>query len=637
MTLNESIAPTTVPKEASETSTQLLDQVQSLSEEISVATFEEIETPIKEVAPVDAYTESADDLSSLKRFLAKPRFMGNHFLRALIRDYGTIVSDFSEYFKIFAITTKVLNYTGIRFTMCAKVVFSVTPFDSGQVVLSYLPPYYYLRNDSINSIECFRHVPSSEADLNETTSVELRIPFYSPKRFLLTTDLGKPHMLGTFEITTPMDNIAAMNSSDCKLYFWIEDVELLYPTNHLPTAKSDPTWFTQGPESQNIKGGQVVLTQKNYDTNYQITTQAVPACLNLVSKDYSDGATESFYELFTLFSPVQQYNIAAGQEFQHAVHVRPNEGEKGNRSFLALSNLFFKFYSGSIKYRLKIFKTKFHSGRMQIAFLPRWGQNSIPDNLDDFWNIIWDFRESSEIEFSIPYVDDKFATLTTHSQGRLVFKLITELQCPDTVTQNINLLLESAADDDFKVYAPYSGRVLQHTYVGEEQPKDGKPIVEANPKWKPQGPKTIADKEQPSTDNYMNESDCSISELVSKASYATYLRPAIEDRTTGIYLPPAIPLYHYNTGSRNDGVSNVELLANLFQFYRGDVVCKGYNYYTAVDEQASDFPVYPYICNLRYNEARSANTPPPSNLLMQRLHNGRFFYPWYTINVKQIQ
>jgi hypothetical protein len=78
----------------------------------------------------------------------------------------------------------------------------------------------------------------------------------------------------------------------------------------------------------------------------------------------------------------------------------------------------------------------------------------IPQDLSDFWNIIWDYRESSEIEFSIPYVHPTFATRTGISQGILVMKQIVPLQAPDNVAQNPVIVLEHWAGDDFRVLAP---------------------------------------------------------------------------------------------------------------------------------------------------------------------------------------
>jgi hypothetical protein len=562
--------------------------------------------------------------------LAKPRFIRKGTIKDLASDYLTPF-DFSSFFSLIEIVTKIFNYTGMRFTMCAKLTLNVTPFDSGCVVLSYTPPFYVERAIDAPLVYTYSQVPHSEANISETSSLELRVPFYSPLRYLQTQKLLTEDYLGAFHVLSPLADIFAGNSSEYRLYFWIEDVELLYPTNLLSDLRA---WVPQGPEEQKIQGGQVVLSQPYYDSNIGITAQAVPYCMNAMSKEYSMGATNSFYELFSIPCVSQKFATADVQVIEEcrpfAVH---------GLSKLSLCNQFFMMYSGSINYRLKIFKTKFHSGRMQIAFLPMWASTTpIPQDLSDFWNIIWDYRESSEIEFSIPYVHPTFATRTGISQGILVMKQIVPLQAPDNVAQNPVIVLEHWAGDDFRVLAPQPVQDMNFS------------PVEPPSRWSPQGP-SISDKPVPTPDNYVNESDCTIPEFVTKFSGALASDPATPGPghismhsakwlPGGIFVPAAIAMRKFVNGTTNIPVSNLWTLANIFQFYRGDLTYSNVlgsialkATYTAFDSLESNFPVVPYVGNLRYNEV----APDPTGEIQARirLHKARFFYPWYPCRAQQ--
>jgi hypothetical protein len=118
----------------------LLNDATVNSQDISVTTFDESTQPITAIAQTGVPSESVDELSSLKRFLAKPRFLKKGTIKDLASDYLTPI-DFSSFFSLIEIVTKIFNYTGMRFTMCAKLTLNVTPFDSGCVVLSYTPPF----------------------------------------------------------------------------------------------------------------------------------------------------------------------------------------------------------------------------------------------------------------------------------------------------------------------------------------------------------------------------------------------------------------------------------------------------------------------------------------------------------------
>jgi hypothetical protein len=563
--------------------------------------------------------------------LAKPRFIRKGTIKDLASDYLTPF-DFSSFFSLIEIVTKIFNYTGMRFTMCAKLTLNVTPFDSGCVVLSYTPPFYVERAIDAPLVFTYSQVPHSEANISETSSLELRVPFYSPLRYLQTQKLLLEDYLGAFHVVSPLSDIFAGNSSEYRLYFWIEDVELLYPTNLLSDLKS---WTPQGPEEQKIKGGQVVLSQPYYDSNIGITAQAVPYCMNAVSKEYSMGATDSFYELFSIPCISQKFTAADVQIIEECRPFAPHGLSK-----LSLCNQFFMMYSGSINYRLKIFKTKFHSGRMQIAFLPMWEATTpIPTDLSDFWNIIWDYRESSEIEFSIPYVHPAFVTRTGVPQGRLVMKQIVPLQAPDNVAQNPVIVLEHWAGDDFRVLAPQPVQDMNFL-----------PVTASSVGWTPQGP-SISDKPVPTPDNYVNESDCTIPDFVTKysgglASNATDPGPghvglmASQWIAGGIFVPTSIAMRKFVNNTTNTSVSNIWTLANIFQFYRGDLtysdVMDATNFkatYTQFDSLGSNFPVVPYVGNLRYNEVSPSG---PAELKARiRLHKARFFYPWYPCRAQQ--
>jgi hypothetical protein len=362
--------------------------------------------------------------------------------------------------------------------------------------------------------------------------------------------------------------------------------------------------------------------------------------MNAVSKEYSMGATDSFYELFRIPCISQKFTTA---DVMMVENCRPFATHALSK--LSLCNQFFMLYSGSINYRLKIFKTKFHSGRMQIAFLPLWPSTApIPEDLSDFWNIIWDYRESSEIEFSIPYVHPTFVTRTGIPQGMLVMKQIVPLQAPDNVAQNPVIVLEHWAGDDFRVMAPHP-----------VQDMNGATVEIPAREWEPQGP-SISDKPISTPENYVNESDCTIPEFVSKYGGALGGSGAtgpghIEVIPAswipgGIFVPTTISMLKFQNNTTNVKMSNIWTLANIFQFYRGDLTYSdvvgpaGENRelkatYADFDALGSKFPVVPYVGNLRYNEVGPRTVGAQVYMARIRLHKARFFYPWYPCRAQQ--
>jgi len=119
----------------------------------------------------------------------------------------------------------------------------------------------------------------------------------------------------------------------------------------------------------------------------------------------------------------------------------------------------FQQWRGSIKYKFLLPKTEFHSGRLVVAWQSIDNSTTLhhPVNLNDTDNLIrvvWDIRESNEMEFIVPYVQTKnFLDVNTPS-GYLYIYVLNELIAPSTVNSSINILMEKAGGDDLEYALP---------------------------------------------------------------------------------------------------------------------------------------------------------------------------------------
>ena len=120
----------------------------------------------------------------------------------------------------------------------------------------------------------------------------------------------------------------------------------------------------------------------------------------------------------------------------------------------------FKYWRGGLKYKIQAAKTAYHSGRLRIIYLPT-SPNSTVDAPDQAYNWIFDLRNSSEIEFEIPYnniiewaqcgLTD--TTNSTFSLGTVRIEVLNELRAPDSVSPVIqfNVWVSGSADLQFAV------------------------------------------------------------------------------------------------------------------------------------------------------------------------------------------
>lgn len=117
----------------------------------------------------------------------------------------------------------------------------------------------------------------------------------------------------------------------------------------------------------------------------------------------------------------------------------------------------FRLWRGSIKIILKIVKTDFHTGRLQITFTPSsTTPYSVPTPTNSLLALreIVDIRGSSEICLQLPYLIPIDYLKSNEFMGNFDVVVINELRCPETAPSAINVLMFVCAGDDFELQAP---------------------------------------------------------------------------------------------------------------------------------------------------------------------------------------
>jgi len=123
--------------------------------------------------------------------------------------------------------------------------------------------------------------------------------------------------------------------------------------------------------------------------------------------------------------------------------------------FCYLSSLF-RQYRGSIKVKIKIAKTEFHSGRLQITWTPRVLPPTAPTVTSSFYAMreIIDIRAGNEIEFTLPYMMPTAYLDVDLPMGQLDVIVLNALRAPATVSPSIDLLFYYSAGEDFELAVP---------------------------------------------------------------------------------------------------------------------------------------------------------------------------------------
>jgi len=118
-----------------------------------------------------------------------------------------------------------------------------------------------------------------------------------------------------------------------------------------------------------------------------------------------------------------------------------------------LSNLF-TYWRGGIKVIIKVVKTNFHSGRLQLTWTPRPGA-SPPTVFTAHYSIreIVDVRVGDIIEMELPYLLPMDYVRMDDSSGVFEIRVLNALKAPESVSNTVDLLMyySGSADMEFAV------------------------------------------------------------------------------------------------------------------------------------------------------------------------------------------
>lgn len=143
-------------------------------------------------------------------------------------------------------------------------------------------------------------------------------------------------------------------------------------------------------------------------------------------------------------------------------------GVNSFNTFLSYLSAHFSAWRGSIEYKFKLVKTPFHTGRLRFIWIPGV-EDSVDINTIDVnscYSEVYDIRERTEIDFTVPYVSAiPYWTCVTqtgresafcHSvpTGVVVVEVLNVLRATTSVASSIEIIVEVRGGPDFEFAYP---------------------------------------------------------------------------------------------------------------------------------------------------------------------------------------
>lgn len=425
---------------------------------------------------------------------------------------------------------KLTGFYGVRGTLCLRLTINGTPFHSGRLRLCYYPDASSsnnkYRSHTFNFIS-LSQLPGVEIEANES-SVELKIPYVTVSRFIELTSSkrtwGRIFVAVAAPLATGPDGIQSVN---CRLWAWMEDVELFGQTHQfvtqgprkrlapadaegtpvasflagsaravgslsgIPTiaAYAGPTaWALNlasgvaaafGWSKPNSKASVARVTNNptavlancngedpshmlslDADAKLRTITDVAPSgqdemSINFIKRQWSYLSVFTYSTGSSLTDPIYELSFVPQNL---GLFISPTLNFITPVAYLARM---FAFYRGGVEVKIKFAKTALHRGKLQVSYVP--GPVPATNTLSQaayLHRTVIDLAEGGEICIAFPYMLPVDYMETSIPFGRMYVHAVTGLNCPETVSPNVQCSVYVRAMDDMHFVQPMTSNLI---------------------------------------------------------------------------------------------------------------------------------------------------------------------------------
>ena len=367
---------------------------------------------------------------------------------------------------------------------------NATPFQAGRYMMFWVPSGGALGTDPgyqvfykmhsahlMNMTQC----PNVQLDLAKQTHCELLIPFVSayPYHDMLTT--GSSMGLGKL-VLYPYAALRAGSASTTASYtIWanFENITVSGPTVNQsgggPGESPRGTFkamHLSGRTKTNVGGDSTRYHRYNMPNVAQATGGTYASSLAIsgdallmanpgISRTTTDETSiDHIKQQFAYFETVNWTTAQIADTNLKRYDHNPWSYQKSyDKGFVTTPMTFlaqhFMMFRGGMKFRFKLVKTAFHSGRLAVAYFPTYKKSTqtwAASSAEYAFREIIDVRETSEFTISVPYICPEVWSEGT--VGFLAIDVLDQLVAPNTVDSTVPILIEVAAAEDMKFQFP---------------------------------------------------------------------------------------------------------------------------------------------------------------------------------------
>jgi hypothetical protein len=480
------------------------------------------------------YDQDADSTAALGEFLSRPvKIYSLTWPESTFTQ--TSIKPWQLYFNTLQIRNKLTNYSRIQCKLHLKFIVNASPFYYGSLRACYFPltdprSTYSAANDQIP----FSQVPGVYLEPQNMTTAEMVLPFLWPRNWLDATTLSDFTNMGTLNFLQ-YANLRSANGVTgsgitVAVYAWAEEVQLMGPSYQaaLQSDEYDDTRGTiSGPATavasfadqvtsvpvvgdfarataigaRAVAGIAKLFGYSNppmIDDVMPVQAKTFHAFANTETRMPIDKLSVDPKNEVTISSsvtgvdepdPLAFSNLLSRESFlQGALWANSSPpdtllwstlvapGYQVTNTYstyppVAYFGSMFRFWRGSLIYKFRFIKTRYHTGRVFISWDPAGDITATPDTETVTFTRVVDLQVEDEVEIIVPYkatapyldtgMHSSFSNGATPSytysanafNGSLVVRVQNILTGP-AVSPQIDILVYVRAGDDFMYAVP---------------------------------------------------------------------------------------------------------------------------------------------------------------------------------------
>lgn len=412
------------------------------------------------------YDQDADSVAGLGEFLSRPVKIATYSWTQA-GGFAQTLFPWTVYFSTPAIKNKLENFGKISCRLKLKILVNASPFHYGSVRACYAPldsprGTYVGAGDLIP----FSQMPGVYIEPHIMDTAEITLPFLWPHNWLEVTSVAQFARMGVMkfvEYAVLKSANGATSAATIAVYAWAEDVKLMGPTS-IGALQSDEYVTTSGtisgpatavagiaakladapligPFARATEMGATMVAGvarlfgysnppmiddvmpfqpksfhafANSETRMPIDKLCLDPKNEVTVSSGVAGVDEKDPLVFTELLQHESYLVAVNLTGALAVDtllwsalVNPHYAflSGGYRTMPPVTYFSpnFRFWRGSLIYKFKFVKTRFHRGRILISYDPNGDIVGNPDTETTNFSRIVDLEHESEVEFAVPY------------------------------------------------------------------------------------------------------------------------------------------------------------------------------------------------------------------------------------------